>query len=265
MSPSFCKTSLALALFAVLARPASGTVTLELQLGDFYQRNGLTIGDQTVGILVADTSRDGFTNQNGIVGSTLSENGFLGMSDDRILGLYFATSQQTGGGAFFDTKTFTFDSTFNEGDALGFYFFPRLTTSNSTVSAGQTFGFFRSDLTNTPSGGTAPFVTPADGTSLTIAYFEELIAPGSGISRQQFTANSTAAVPSFWDSNSVATGSDNTGGSFSQSKWTSDASGQSAHRFVCSGFHSEFCRRHQCGWPLHRHRGPGCAGEWTDL
>jgi hypothetical protein len=71
-------------------------------------------------------------------------------------------------GAFNKTPQFTLSGNWTATDPLQLYWFPDNTVSDSTPSAGQSYGVFRDDIGR---DGGAAWITPADGSTTTLHFY----------------------------------------------------------------------------------------------
>lgn len=198
-SPLAVFAAVAIALTASNIKNAQATITLTADYGALFQFNGSQIPVGSLGILVADTGvSSGIVDP---VNTVLSQGNFLGgSSDDLILGVFSSINLTPIGGTnvgFQFELEATYSGNFNAGDKLYLLWFPTISTLGSTVGAGVSYGAYRSDTPNLPSGATpvtGAFIAPADGSLVNIsALFNgpNDIAPGSPVTQADFTANLT--------------------------------------------------------------------------
>jgi len=203
---------LALFIFGLgLASATQASVTLSIDVGGMKQSNGTSIAAGTIGILVVDSSGDGFSGStagsySSIVGTQLTANqNLFGSTDDTILKVFSASDLSGSGDIGFSGSLsgYTYGGAIGQSDKLAIYWFPGVTTSGATLGAGQSqMGFFRSDTFDSlsaPGGagnGYTTFALPADGASLAISYYTTSPNLGGGIAPSSLQAFSIgAAVP----------------------------------------------------------------------
>jgi hypothetical protein len=176
---------------------AQAAITLETEFATLYDANGTTpIGAGKIGILVADTDGTGITNA---LNSILTEGTFLGGNSDDLIVAVFSSINNVNGdpstSGFSNISNLTYSGNFSAGDSLYLLWFPTITVAGSTVIDGTVYGIYRSDTINSASGANIAFIAPPDNGSYTLAAYLESIAPGSGVTAQDFTASQVAAVP----------------------------------------------------------------------
>jgi len=93
---------------------------------------------------------------------------------------------------FSNTFDITYSGNLGAGDQLALYWFPGLT--GSTVGASQSYGFYRTSVIDTGSGGDMAFVLPTDGFPYTLAAIN---VDNAGIATNaEFTAIPVVPEPS---------------------------------------------------------------------
>ncbi len=181
--------------FATLVK---ASVTIDFQIGNVLNSSLVSVPVGTVGILLADNNGTGLPTSTELVGAILSGGGSIG--DSQILSVMQAVNAGGGLNAFVSgllSISLTGGLTGGAGITgtdLAFYWFPGITTVGSTVTDGQSYGVFRTDLIDGPSGGSLSFNLPSDGASGSIYAFT--LNESGGYPNNTFTANLTAtAVP----------------------------------------------------------------------
>jgi len=186
-----------LSLFAVIS-VGHASITVQFQGGNFSDKLGAALLDGALGAVVADTTGAGFSGLTDgsldLVGSTLSVGQTLGSSNVSILGLVAASDIGTGAGGFADTFSVTYTGGLAQGDNLGFYWFPTLTSVGGSVGNSVDYGFYRSDTVDVNAGADIAFVAPVDGFSYSLFTFDSSI-DGSAPNASAFQAAYTTAVP----------------------------------------------------------------------
>lgn len=183
---------LGLLFIAAVSMTARATVTLQVFGGPFFEPDGTTlVSENSIGILVADTTGNGFLTIESLAGFDLTVGDYWG--DDLVMGVFGAASDSTIG----DTLSgLTYSGNFGEGDAIGFYWFPELFSVGGTITGTTSWGFYRTNLIDGNSGADMAFYMPTDGTDGTLAFFHSGFASGAIASIADFTATSGAsAVP----------------------------------------------------------------------
>ncbi|HVU22523.1 MAG TPA: PEP-CTERM sorting domain-containing protein [Opitutus sp.] len=176
-------------------------VSIELQLGSFYQPDGVSlIPDGSVGVLVADTTGGGFLDIGDLGGMSTAVDSSWGADNHLTVLGAFSFIEDVDSGIHFFFGNFVFDLTGNlsPGDALGFYWFPEITTIGDVISLDMSWGFYRNNAVDvlTSDSNNIGFVVPSDGSSPTLASFDQSIVPGSLASVADFTTTAgTSAVP----------------------------------------------------------------------
>lgn len=184
-----------------LGAPARATVLLELAGGYLEDASSSRITyNSGLLVLVASTLDSDFSPIT--TASTLSVGGALSSGGDDIV-LYTSSISGDGfmngaqdAGEFRGTFTLTLTSAITEGDALMLYWFPTLTSSSTSATAGVTYGMYRSSasLGTTDADGSQAWYLPADGTS---GYSLLFLTPsaGSTINSTGSATYTVAAVP----------------------------------------------------------------------
>lgn len=171
--------SIRLCLISVIAVAASveGTVTLTYQFSGLLTSSSASVPIGSVGVIVADTSGDGFladyitgsASFSDFAGTSLTIGSNLGSSsDDTIISVFTAIDLGGGFTGFNDQETITLSGSLGTGDNLALYWFPDVSV-NSIAGAVSQYGFFRTDSISSGSGSQMAFVMPADGVNLTLA------------------------------------------------------------------------------------------------
>lgn len=191
-------------LFLTLTSSVHATVTINLELGELTDSAGVAIPGGTLWALI---SEDSFGNLPGglLTDSSLYSNNNLSALASDFGGVTISAGSTVGGGYVVATgsslaspageisasiQDFDFIAAgLSEGDVLGVYWFPGLTTASNTLpSTNFEIGGFHATAANTASGGTAGLVIPGDGNTVTMAFFDTNIASGSGIAPTEFQA-----------------------------------------------------------------------------
>jgi hypothetical protein len=191
------KYLLAAALLAGMSLSAHATITFTTIGGDeIFSDNGVTAAPtNSLVLLVADTTGAGFFNLNAgsavTVGSTINTAG-----NDLVVGqLSLFTS-----GILDYSGTLSLSGGWTTGDKLAIYWIPTLTTSSTMVGSGVAYGEYTD---GTGVGGSAAWITPADGTTAYPAmyfqtsndgFFAGPPAPGAFAANDGY-ANKVTAVP----------------------------------------------------------------------
>lgn len=185
----------------LLVATASASTTFQIQTGDILNVAGSNVPLSSIGVLVVDTSSNGFggsTQLTGLswVGKTLGVGQFGADADDLIVGV-FQAADLGGVVGFGDTVVVNYSGAVTSGDRLGLFWFPTLSTVGGVVPANLSqMGFFQSDLANGASGGTSGMVLPADtGALLTLAYFDSGVVGPSGVAPSALQAFSLVPEP----------------------------------------------------------------------
>lgn len=176
--------------------------TVEFQLGNFSDSAGNLLSNGSLGVLVADTDGSGVFGISGIIddttgltvspdltGSILAEGNTLGAASVLILGILESNNITTGSdGGFSETLTLSYTGAFDQGDDLGFYWFPETNVTGSLVSEETEYGFFTSSEPDT--GATNSFTDSlADAGAYKIHAFDTTLdgnAPDSSLLQAQF-------------------------------------------------------------------------------
>ena len=175
------KTNILILTLILSSTYSFATVSLQFQAGNFTDRSGTALTAGMLGVLVADTSGDGFA---GLVdgsadlnGSILTVGNTLGQSNIQIVGITSAADIGTGTtGGFADTFTLTYSGDFGSGDGLGFYWFSGINTTGTTILQGTDYGFYSSSVVDANAGADVSFFSVlTDGGVFTLATFDSSI------------------------------------------------------------------------------------------
>lgn len=181
-------------LSAVLgaASSAPASILLTVQAGFFREADGVTlVAPGSVAALVVDTSGNGFGGIADLDGATVAQGNFW--DDDYVLGTFSANADSSFNDSF---SGIIYSGALSEGDAIGFYWFPELSSIGGTLSADMSWGFYRTEVVDGNSGADIAFRMPTDGFDYTLAFFENTLAPGALATPANFTAMAgAAAVP----------------------------------------------------------------------
>jgi hypothetical protein len=189
----------------LLVKPAAGSITITFDLGAVYTAGGENnVAAGTIGVLVADAAGlGGFARGDDLLGVTLAAGNSFG-AGGRIRGLVTATDNlyNLGVSGFSENINISNDLlaglTFGAADtttgtSLAFYWFPGITTAGSTITAGQSYGFYREDslAALAGSGSQMSFNLPQDGSALQLAALT--IAADGNLPENTFHANSVVS------------------------------------------------------------------------
>jgi len=172
------------------------SVTISLQTGVMRQSNSSPVPLDSLGVLVADTLNNGFSNGGSLGGSSLSVGQALGQSDNLILDIFHAADIGSGVIGFHDTFTYTYSGDFAPGDPLALYWFPSITLPGTVIANGESYGFYRNSANDPNSGSDIGFVAPADGFAYNLFAFDSATVPGALATPNDFTATLTVPEPS---------------------------------------------------------------------
>lgn len=200
------RLSISSALFLAAASFGHASITINFGLGGVYTAGGSSqIAAGTIGVLVADTTGGGFAQGSDLIGSTLSVGSTFG-TNGRVLGVLSATSDLFGSGiAGFEAAInisdpllagLTFGSaTTNTGSDLMFYWFPGITSAGSTITEGQSYGFFREDSKAALDGSFSDMSFNLPANSDILGLYANTIDTFGHLPNDTFQANSVAGVP----------------------------------------------------------------------
>jgi hypothetical protein len=160
------KPALALSAFFLAAFPAHAFVTFSQVGGDEIFTDGTGLTDAPAGSLVlfvADTNDNGFGN---LAPGAITVGSAISAGSDDIIEARF-TMTLTG---LLDASSgsLTLSGAWNAGDPVAVYWIPSLTSTDTNVGAGVSYGMY-TDPTGV--GGSAAWITPTDGTTTTTAMF----------------------------------------------------------------------------------------------
>lgn len=119
---------------------------------------GAAIGTNSLVMLVADTTRNGFATI--ADGSSLALNSSLNSGDDLVVARWNLSNTATAG-VFADTASLNLGSGWDNGDPLALLWFPTLTTSALSATGGTSYGMFSGPALD----GSDAWTTPTDGTN----------------------------------------------------------------------------------------------------
>ena len=191
-----------LLLVGLFSHQAMGTVTLDIQTANLRTSGGTVVPANTTMILVSDT--DGFSSLAGLSNELLNLNLAVGSTfgtNSKILNVLGASDLSNGDFGYNQNKSYDLTAlgltggTGTSGTDLAILWFPGLTgTAAQTLGNGQSFGFYRSDIVDGPSGGSFSFNMPTDGSTTSIYALDTNL--GGGIAPSTFNATGTVgAVP----------------------------------------------------------------------
>lgn len=190
------KVKIFLCLVTLPIASAFGTVTLQLNFGDFYSSDGVFATPGSKAILVVDAGQNGFVGDyltatadySGFAGTTLAEGNLIGGSGDDEIVYAGDIVDDSGITGIADSITFNLDGGIDQGDELGLYWFPTVSTG-SISGAVDEYGFFRSDSPSTVIDNSIAFVVPPDGT------FSLAALTPSATSQSSLTNGDLTAIP----------------------------------------------------------------------
>jgi len=196
--------TLTLAIACLMASNAAfASISIQLQVGSLRTQAGSIIAPGTIAVLASDTN--GFSSQSALetelLGKTLSV-GTTFSDFGKILGVFNASDLSgsgeigLGGSTVLDLAALGLTGSANNTTAtdLAVLWFPGLTTVGSTLSQGQSFGFYRSDTTDALSGGDMSFNVPTDGFPYTLAAYDNTLGGGGNGSVLPSTFNAAGTV-----------------------------------------------------------------------
>lgn len=190
---------------------AHSSVTISLELGRLTSSESVTLPGGTLWALIGENSSGGLPGGLQVDGSLYSNSNTSLILND-FAGATINKGNIVGGGVILatgptsnsvpgdinsnlDFNIADYASGVNEGDVMGIYWFPGLTTSSNQLPTNSfDIGGFHRTNENSVSGGNAGLVVPPDTASgITIAYFDnELTSGSSGIPQTELHA---VAVP----------------------------------------------------------------------
>lgn len=173
--------------------PVNATITFLMQADLLKDSSGAAMSQDGVFMLVASTTDATF--QPIFAGSSTAVGSTFGV-DDKIL---FVGDLGTFGVNGVLDETLAIDSTLfaglTTGDPLALYWFPTLTTSDTSISAGTTYGYYTNPLAV---DGSSAWLTPADPTSnYSLGFFTKdgsELSPGSSASNLASAGNASLTV-----------------------------------------------------------------------
>jgi len=164
---NFLLKYLSFTLLSLLALPVglSAAVTVKVKAGKLKDANGDTFPVTGLVLVVASTTNDEFTGPD----AEAFANG-----DDVVIDAFDLSGTDTPG-LFIETiANYDLAGSLNAGDPVGIYWFPNVTKSqymaNSDPILGDSYGFFTQ---TSIVSGTAPWVLPPDGGSMTLEFLTE--------------------------------------------------------------------------------------------
>ncbi len=164
----------ALAGLALLALPvmAPASVTLDVSAGSLKDAAGQPIPRQALVLLVASLNGDfegpvagAFTGPGERVLFRADGSGLGDFGEPGFISFYAAMLELGDG--------------WQTGQWLALYWYPELTLDSNAPPAGSQYGRFAPASQATPDGG-QPWVTPGDGSSISLRFFTEDFMPGAG-------------------------------------------------------------------------------------
>lgn len=187
----FFLTTLA-ALFVGLA-PLNATITFLLQADLLKDSSGVAMPQEGVYMLVASTADSSF--QSLIAGASITAGSLLG-ADDRVL--FKGDLSGFGVDGVLDA-TIAIDSGLfaglSQNDPLALFWFPTLTTADTTLAAGTSYGVYTNPIAV---DGSNPWLTPVDPTSnYSLGFFTKdgaELSPGSGAANAASVGNASLTV-----------------------------------------------------------------------
>lgn len=171
----------------------TAAVTIEIQADALRTSGGTAAPLSTLVMLVADTGNNGFGQI--LSGQTLSVNSILGGSDDRIVGIFDLSLNETPGyfgGSIQGMDLSTIDG-WSGGDGLALVWFPTLDMDDLglATNAGTSYGIFSG-----PEASGNPWITPNSDT-LFLEFFNQggVVNPGTLPAAAGNASNTVSAVP----------------------------------------------------------------------
>lgn len=172
------------------------SVTINFTGAEINDAAGSSVGLGTVGILVVDSSGNGFSGSTAntfseIVGLSLTEGVSIG--DDTILKVF--TASDLGGAVGFASSLVGYDyaGAIGGNDKLAIYWFPGITTIGGTVQSTQAeVGFYRSDSVDV--GADIGFVLPTSDGTYNMGFFSTNF--GGSVTPSSLNAFNTTPEPS---------------------------------------------------------------------
>jgi|GEM_PF-1291707 len=131
-----------------------GAIDIGFSVDRVYDASGIPVPVTGLGLLLADTDGDGF---GAIAPGNLAIGSLVGSSDLVLYRADFSTADGETPGIWFESAAgLTLSGSWNQGDVLAFVWFPTLTLSSLTATAGDAYGIATFSL----------WVTPADGSGV---------------------------------------------------------------------------------------------------
>ena len=179
-----------------LLHPAPASVSISFSAGIIRGFNGLPVDLNSIGVLVADTGKNGFGASTALQGSTLLSNRTLGGSDNIILQTFSAEDLGDGVIGFNGPVNISDTKLIAPGTPLALYWFSTVKTVGATIPTNTSipYGFYRTDLIDTTSGSDIGFTAPPDGYSSTLAVFDNSTFAGTLASAANLTASSSTGL-----------------------------------------------------------------------
>lgn len=169
-----------------------GSISLSLDFSYLLNSSGNAIPVGSKGVIVVDSSRDGFSQGAALQTVTLGSATF-GASDNFVIGVITGQDAGLGGsgqltngyGGAVSGLTVVAGNTagvINPGDFLAIYWFPNI-TNTSTQLAGQSYGFYAGEGAGlVPTGSDISWAIPADGFSGNLfAYSPQALTDGASL------------------------------------------------------------------------------------
>ncbi len=171
--------------FACLATTQTkATVTINLDMGFFYDQYTNIVASNAIALLVADTSGLGLAgltnlawNSSLTVGAPLTLES--GMTTNLILGKWNIKDTSTYDGYLMNAvNSLLLTPPLATGEGLYIMWFPTLTLTSSQPGVGTYYGVYR-DTNSVPLDGAQPWVIPNDGSTVTLQAFTPDIEGGN--------------------------------------------------------------------------------------
>ncbi len=157
-------------LLAAVAPLAHGTVTINIVGGDIFGSSTSTLApNSTLMLVVADTDQNGFTSTIN-AGDSAQAGSFLGGSDDLIVFKTDASGDGSEGAFSIAASGLSLTGNWSAGDPVAIYWFPGLTSADTSLAGGSIFNYFDNPV---PTGYSPSWVTPADSGSTTLVYLTD--------------------------------------------------------------------------------------------
>lgn len=165
--------------------------TILADAGNLYDRLGTLAPSNSIGVLVADTGNNGFSDPQPSFSPVL---GATWGTDDRVIGVWDLTACNCGDGNLFQDMVVTYTNGIAPGQKLQVYWFPSLLLSSNTLGVTD-YGKY-TDTNSPPLDGSDEWQIPPGGSSVHVKFWTTFWTGSNPESAGQAIFSTAGAAPS---------------------------------------------------------------------